>query len=373
MKVLYLVPDDGFFWSHRRDLAATVLKTGCEVLVATPEGSYRERIEADGFGFRPVRMSAGLSPLGMARTFHDLLRLYRAERPDLVHHVSMRSVLAGGLVARVTRVPSVVNLICGLGWVFSSGSRGLRSWVSWAYRLSLANKRSWTVFQNPDDKQQFLDRGLVSNSRSSVILGSGVETRGFQSTPEPEGPPSILFASRMLEPKGVADLVEAGRLLQQAGVEHTIVLAGEPDAKNPSSISKETLEAWVDEGLVRWLGHVDDVPALLGDCHLACLPSYYGEGLPRFLLEAMAAGRPIVTTDTPGCRELVPNEASGVLVQPRKPDELAAALGRLISDEQGRREMGRAGRELVDAHFTLDSVIAQTLDVYDEITTEDWR
>ncbi len=373
MKVVYLVPDDGFFWSHRRELAAAVRDAGCEVVVATPPGPFRERIEEQGFAHRPVRMARSLRPLDVARSMRDVVRLYRAERPDLVHHVSMRAVLCGGLAARLAGVPSVVNLVTGLGWVFSSAPAPLRRAVEAAYRLALSDPDNWTVFQNPDDRDEFVRRRLVSPERASVILGSGVDTCRIRPAPEPDGVPTVLLAARMLTTKGVADLVEAGRILRARGVEHRIVLAGSPDAEHPTSIPAETLSAWNDEGTVSWVGFAESVPPLLAECHVACLPSYYREGVPKFLLEAMAAERPIVTTDTPGCRELVPEERSGVLVAPRRPEELADALSSLLCDPEARRAKGRAARVLVDERFALDKVIEQTFRVYAQVTGGAWR
>ncbi len=373
MKVLYLVPDDGFFWSHRRGLAAAARDAGCEVVVATPPGPYRERIEAAGFAFRPVRIGSGSSPLNVARSIADVVALYRDVRPELCHHVSMRAILAGGLAARITRVPAVVNLVTGLGWVYTSAPAVLRRAVELAYHASLGGPASWTVFQNPDDRDEFVARGVVDARRASVILGSGVDAERFRPSPEPQGDPTILLASRMLAPKGIHDLVEAGRLLRARGVRHRIVLAGRPDERNPSSIPVAELARWNATGLVEWNGHTDDVAGLLRDCHVACLPTYYREGVPKFLLEAMAAGRPIVTTDTPGCRELVPERASGELVDPRRPDALADALSGLIADPEARRAKGRAARELVDTRFTERHVIEQTFAVYAQATNAAWR
>jgi glycosyltransferase involved in cell wall biosynthesis len=372
-KALYLVPDDRFFWSHRRSLAAAARAAGAEVVVATPPGPCVALIEAAGFRHRAVRMTRGTSPGDLARSVLDVVRLYRDERPDLVHHVSMRAVLAGGLAARLVRVPAVVNLVTGLGWVFSDPRPVLKHAVELAYRLCLADPRQWTVFQNPDDRDDFVARGLVAAERSTVILGSGVDASSFQPTPEPDGPPVILFASRMLAPKGVGDLVEAGRMLHRDGVEHEIVLAGAPDALNPSSIQAAELAAWGREHGVRCVGHLDDVRPALAAAHVACLPTWYREGVPRFLIEAMAAGRPIVTTDTPGCRELVRDADTGVLVRPRSPGEIAAALKSLIADPDARRAKGRAARQAFDARLTEEHVIAQTLAVYERATGSAWR
>jgi glycosyltransferase involved in cell wall biosynthesis len=373
MKVLYLVPDAGFFWSHRRELALAVLRSGSDVVVAAPHGPHAERIRAAGFRFRPVALTRSLRPLGIARSIRDVLALYREERPDLVHHVSMRAVLCGGLAARLAGVPAVVNLLTGLGWVFSSGPTPLRRAVEEAYRLALWDPRSWTIFQNPDDHQDFLRRRLASRERSSVILGSGVNLDSFEPRPEPKGPPTVLLASRMLASKGVGDLVEAGRILRNHGFEHRIVLAGAPDAENPSSIPESTLRAWNAAGEARWVGHTDNVATLLAESHVACLPTYYREGVPKFLLEAMASARPIVTTDVPGCRELVPRESSGMLVAPRDPAELADALLSLLTDDSQRHAKGQAARALVVERFSLQRVIRETLDVYTRVSGGAWN
>jgi glycosyltransferase involved in cell wall biosynthesis len=373
VKALYLVPDARFFWSHRRRLAAAAREAGADVIVATPPGPFVERIVADGFAHRPVRMSRGMRPAELARSVLDVLRLYRAERPDLVHHVSMRAILAGGVAARIVRVPGVVNLVTGLGWVFSSANPVLRRLVEQAYRLALADPRQWTVFQNPDDRAEFVARRLVAEARSSVILGSGVCGKSYRPAPEPDGPPVVLFASRMLAPKGVGELVAAGRILRSQGVEHRIVLAGQPDEENPSSITYAELAAWNAQGDAHWVGHLEDVRPALAGAHVACLPTYYREGVPKFLIEAMAAGRPIVTTDTPGCRELVRGSDTGVLVAPRSVDALVDGLKGLLSDPVARRAKGRAARELFDARFTEDRVIAETFDVYGRVTGAAWR
>lgn len=372
MKVLYLVPDDGFFWSHRRGLAAAARDAGCEVVVATPPGDYRQRIEADGFSFRPVRLASVSCPFSALRSILEITALYRRERPQLVHHVSMRAILSGGIAARIARIPSVVSLVTGLGWVYSSGPGFLRSAVECAYRVSLSSPANWTVFQNPDDRDEFVSRGVVDGQRTSVILGSGVDAEHFRPAPEPEGDPTVLMASRMLSTKGVGDLVEAGRILKRRGVRHRIVLAGSPDAGNPSSILAEQLSEWHAEGVATWVGQAEDVQALLANCHVACLPTYYREGVPKFLLEAMASARPIVTTDTPGCRELVPEKRSGELVVPRRPEDLADALESLLTNALVRHEKGRAAREMIDERFTEGHVIDQTLDVYARLAGDAW-
>lgn len=372
MKILYLVTDDSFFWSHRRSLAAAARDAGSEVVVATQPGPLRERIEAEGFRFVPVRMGRSLRPDAVARGVADVTRLYREQRPDLVHHVAMRPVFTGTLAAWRSGVPSVVNHVTGLGWVFTAGPAPLRWTVERLYRASFAHPGSRAIFQNSDDRDHFVERRLVDPGRCQVILGSGVDTERYRPVPEPAGTPRVLLASRMLRAKGIADLVEAGRILRDRGVDHGIVLAGRPDEKNPSSIPAAELDAWHDAGLVDWKGQHDDVAALLAEAHVACLPTYYREGVPKFLLEAMSCGRPVVTTRTPGCREVVEPGTNGLLVDPRRPDELADALQELLLDPDLRRSMGEASRHMVGSRFSDPVVIDRTFDVYRELTGGAW-
>jgi glycosyltransferase involved in cell wall biosynthesis len=270
------------------------------------------------------------------------------------------------------RIP-VVNAITGLGYAFTDDG-----WMRWllrtvaeaGYRMALRRPGTRTIFQNADDQALFVARGLVRHEDTRVVRGSGVDLDRFAPTPEPSeshGPPVVLFAARMLWDKGVGELIDAVRMLKADGVPFRMLLAGAPDRSNPVAVPEARLRAWEAEGLVEWLGHRDDMPALLAQSNIVCLPSYYREGVPLTLIEAAACGRPIVATDAPGCREIVQHGVNGLCVAPRDPTALVEALRRLIADPALRRSMGAAGHEWVRAHFTVQRVIEQTLVVYAEL------
>jgi glycosyltransferase involved in cell wall biosynthesis len=363
MKLLYLLADDAFFWSHRLSMARAARAEGYAIHVAAPENGYRRRIEAEGFRFWPVRLRKSLNPVTGLLGWLDVLRVYRTVQPDLVHHVSMRPILWGGAASRLARVPAAVNLITGLGYVFISGPRWLRWVVEKGYRFSLSSPGATSVFQNPDDQRLFLDRRMAMPERCLLIPGDGVDMEVFAPRPEPAGQPAILLASRMLWDKGVGELVAAARTLRRRGVPHRIVLAGVPDRGNPAAVPEAVLRGWQEEGIVEWPGHVADIPAALGACAIACLPSYR-EGVPRALLEAASCARPIVATDVPGCRDIVQHGVNGLLVPPRQAELLADALEALLRDPARRRAMGEAGRRIVAARFSDQIVNRATLDLY---------
>lgn len=370
-RVLFLVNDDRFFWRHRGPLARKVLETGAEVMVATWPGSLRGKIEAAGLKFHPVRFRRGnLNPLQEWLTFIDVLRAYRNFRPHLVHQITFKPIFYGSIAAGIAGIPAVVNAITGLGYVFAGNGVKrslLRKIAEWGYRISLKRKKSRVIFQNNDDRTLFIARKLAHPSGANVILGSGVDPDRFRPRPEPKGIITILLASRMIWDKGVGDLIEAGRLLRRQGLEFEIVLAGTPDPANPTSIDEKQLQAWQREGAARWLGYREDISHLIAESHIVCLPTFYREGVPLVLLEAAASARPIVTTDMPGCREIVKDGVNGLLVPIKQPERLASSLKKMMTNTALRAEMGHNGREMVLKHFTTDVVVKQTLAVYEEL------
>ncbi len=372
--ILYVVNEGGFFLSHRLPLAQAARDAGYRVAVAVPASPADSAIREAGFELHGVPLDRrSLNPLKALATLVALRRLYRRLRPDLVHHITIKPVILGSLAARLAGVRAVVNAVPGLGYVFvRKGPAGwlLRTAVRAAYRVALRGRNTVVIFQNPDDRDAFVRWGLVRRADTALIRGSGVDTEVFRPGPEPppeEGPPVILLASRLLWDKGVGDFVAAARCLQADGIEARLAIAGEPDAGNPSSIAQEQLDAWVQSGAVEWWGRQDDMPAVYALTHIACLPSAYGEGVPKALIEAAACGRPIVTTDIPGCREIVRDGVNGLLVAPRDAEALAAALRRLIEDPALRTELGARGREVVVAEFSEEKVTGETLLVYDRL------
>lgn len=377
-RVLIVVNVEWFFLSHRLPIALGLQQAGCDVEVAAGvEQGRGAEIEGHGLRFTPlVLRRTSMNPLHDLALLIRLYLFYRRKRPDVVHHVAIKPVLYGSLAARLARVPATVNAVPGLGYLFSDGTgmKAIKSRLAMlAYRLSCRGRRVRMIFQNPDDRDSFIAAGVAEQSRTVLIRGSGVDVRLFQPTPEPEGPPVVLMASRMLWDKGIAELVEAARLLRAEGRQpFRVVLAGDPDAANPRSVPASQLEAWRAEGVVEWWGHQRDMPAVMRQAAIVVLPSVYREGVPKVLLEACASGRAIVTTDLPGCREVVTHGENGLIVPPRDSRALADAIAALLADPALRARMGQAGRVRAVEEFSVESVVDATLRLYQEILGSRW-
>ena len=370
--ILYLIPNDWYFWTHRLHLARAAREAGYEVTVATLPGDYVASIKAEGFNFEPLKLQRlGATPRTELRTIANIISLHRRLRPQIVHQVTLRVVLYGSIAARLTKIPTV-NAITGLGYLFiANGWREkiARRILAFAYRSCLAGKRVRTIFQNDDDLSFFIKQRILRRNRTALIAGAGVDAQRFAPAPEPTGTPVILLTARMLRDKGILELVEASRILKQRGHQIRVILAGMLDPGNPSAITQMEVMAWQKEGVVEWIGHQNDVPRLIAQSQLVCLPSYR-EGLPLSLIEAASCGRPIVTTDVPGCRDIVRHGVNGLLVPMKNPVALAEALEKLLGDPELRQKMGANGRALVLEKFTQETVIQQTLNIYQSLLTD---
>lgn len=376
-KILFVVNDAPFFLSHRLPLALAAKEAGYEVHVATPDSPMAATIQKHGLQFHSIPLHRSSTRLWKElRSIRSLVGLYRRLQPDLVHHVTIKPVLYGGLAARLVKVPAVVHAVPGLGHVFVDKdfmTSLLRAVVKRIYRLSFAHPHLKVIFQNPDDRSLLERAQLVKPSDALLIRGSGVDLNVFTPQPESEGEPVVILAARMLWAKGVGEFVDAASRLREQKVAARFILLGESDPGNPSAVPVWQLEQWHGSGVVEWWGACDDMPRAFAEAHVVCLPSYYREGLPKVLIEAAACGRPIVTTDVPGCREVVRHEENGLLVPAHDPAALAAALRRLILSPPLRQHLGQRGREIAVAEFGLDRVIGETLAVYSELLSDDVR
>lgn len=372
LRLLFNVNVAWFLISHRIGIARAARDAGFEVHVAADVDSEDEvtSLEREGFHFHRVRLQRGsLSPADDLSYLRQLHAIMRSVRPDLVHNVTVKPVIYGTIAARVSGTPGVVNAISGLGYVFIGG-RGkwaLSRLVKAAYRIAMRRRGVRVIFQNADDMRQFLESGIIEPSQAVLIRGSGVDLEAFSYSPEPPGSPVVVLPARMLREKGVVEFANAARTLRAAGSPAEFVLAGRLDGSNPSRLSDSDMAQLVRETGVRWLGHVNDMPALFRSAHVVCLPSYYREGMPKCLLEACAAGRAIVTTNMPGCRDVVRNGENGILVEPRNVEALTSGLARLLEDRQLRRRMGEAGRRRAEQEFDVRLVIDATLAVYQRL------
>jgi glycosyltransferase involved in cell wall biosynthesis len=372
-KLLFLVTEDWYFCSHRMVLACEAKRQGYDVVVATRIKKHRDRILSAGLKLIPISMLRnGRNPWTEFLSICELVRVYRSERPDIVHHIAIKPAVYGALAARISGIPKVVNAIAGMGHVFASRSwkaRILQLMLTCAMRILLNRPNSRIILQNPDDLSMLVEAGVADPERTDLILGSGVDVEEFQHFPEPDGDTTVMMSSRMLWDKGVGEFVEAARRLKSEGIRARFVLVGDSDTENPGTVPGSRLKAWNDEGAIEWWGHRNDMPAVLAQANIVCLPSYYREGIPKSLIEAASCGRPIVTTDSPGCREIVRDGENGFLVPVRDSAALAAAIKKLTDDPPLRRRFGARGRELVVKRFSLEKVIADTLAVYRRLAT----
>ena len=365
-KLLFVVTEDWYFVSHRLPLAIAALEAGFDVAVATRIRLHADMIQKAGIRLISFEMSrrAG-NPL---RELMALVLLYRRERPDIVHHVALKPILYGSMAVWLGGLPAQVNAVAGLGWLFISRSplaHFMSRIIRWLLARSLSAPRCRVIVQNPDDAK-LLSQSGVPESRLRMIRGAGVDTEVFSPSPDPAEPICIVLVARILWDKGVGEFVEAARSLKQPELSARFVLVGEPDANNPASIPEETLSSWKKENVVEWVGHCDDMAAIYSTAHVVCLPSYR-EGLPKVLIEAAACGKPIVTTDVPGCREVVRDGDNGLLVPVRDSKALADAILRLIENNELRVQMGKRSREIALADFSSERINAQTLDIYREL------
>lgn len=365
-KVILAANTDWYLFNFRLSLARYLRERGLEVVLVSPPGRFAGLLRDSGFRWLPWNLGRQtLAPWTEARAFLELQRIYRQEKPQLVHHFTVKPVLYGSLAARRLHIPAVVNSITGLGYVFLSQelkARLLRLLIKAAYRLAFKHPNQAAIFENETDRQALLHLRLLPPDRTLVIEGVGVDAERFTPQAEPDGVPLVVLPARMLWDKGVGTLVEAARLLRlQMSVR--VALVGEPDPGNPANIDQEQLRAWAQEGLVEWWGWQADMPAVYAQSTLVTLPSL-GEGVPTVLLEAAAAGKAIVATDVPGCRDVVKHGINGLLVPAQDASALAQALYQLLCDPVLRGRMGAAGRQMILEKFTSARVNPATYEVY---------
>lgn len=366
-KLLYYITEDWYFVSHRLPLAISAKNAGYDVCIVTRVRNYGNIIRSSGLKLIPFENSrSSINPLRELLTLFRLIALFMREKPDIVHNVAIKPVLYGGIAARLVKTPQVVNALAGMGWIFAS-STGLARWIKPAARQMLRFVlTSGTVLVQNQDDAAFLTQIGVPRANIRRIAGAGVDLTLFHASPEKTGLITVVLPARLLWDKGVGEFVEAARIIRKQGINAHFALAGESDHANPASISPKTIAEWVLEGVVDHLGWVENMPSLFAQSHIVCLPSYYGEGIPKSLIEAAASGRPIVTTDMPGCREIVRHNENGFLVPPRNAKALAKALVRLIEDPVLRQQMGAQSRIRAEKEYGVETVNRQTLALYEE-------
>lgn len=361
-----------FLYSHFWPMAEAVQLAGWEVWIAAEPNESPQRILDAGMKYVELAEEGGhWNFIKSLRSLGCIRSALRSVDPQLVHFVYLKNVLTGSILARSCRTPAVLGAVTGLGSLFAQDRptyRLLRHVVLICLRWGFQHPNAILALENADDRDYFVSHGVIPENRTVIIPGAGVEVDEIRPVPEPQGTPVILCAARMIRDKGILELVEAARLLRGRGVQFELWLAGDTDPGNPSAITPDELARIEAEGTAKWLGHRDDVIKLLGSASIFCLPTYYREGLPRVLVEASAAGLPIVTTDVPGCREVVTPGRNGLLVPPRDVMALANALQCVLENHEKRGEMRIASRQIFEEKFTSDAVRAALNQCYTKLS-----
>ena len=366
--LVYVITEDWFFASHFLDRAKAAVGKGYKVSVIT---RCRETArEFRQYGLAPINIEfsrRGLNPITELLTIFQLRTILKRIKPDIVHQVALKPVVLGSLAAQFAGVQNIVNAPVGMGYVFTSEenrARILRPVVNALIRYSLGRPVRRVIIENNDDFNNLVAGGFAKKDSIALIKGAGVDTKKFDYKPEPDGQVRVIMVSRLLRDKGVQEFIDAAKLVKARESTVQFVLVGDVDEGNPTSLTADQLTDLRKSRDVTWLGARTDIAELLAASHVACLPSYR-EGLPKSLIEAASAGRPIVTTDVPGCREVVTHMVNGLLIQPRDVTALATAIEKLVNDPQLRQSMGKENRQKAESEYANEMIIAQTHGVYD--------
>jgi len=372
-RVLFVITEDWFFHSHFLDRAKYIAASGGTVGVATRFSIHKDELKDLGFELFPVNFSRrGLNPISEFLTALKIRKIVRRFKPDIAHNVALKPVVTGTFGELLGRQGVVINALVGMGYIFTSTDTRasvVKPFLSRILKSLLRSKPVHVVIENPDDLNSLVDDGFVRQSQISLIRGAGVDLNAFPFHPEVVGPVVVTLVSRILRDKGVLEFIDAASQLQTRVPEVVFQIVGEPDLGNPSSIPQREIDSWKSLSNVKYLGRRSDIADILKGSHIVCLPSYR-EGLPKSLLEALSSGRPIITTDVPGCREVCDDGVNGLLVPARDSMALSNAIEKMAINPELRQAMGRAGRVRAESEFSNEIVCAQTLDLYRRLMSQ---
>ncbi|WJG10407.1 glycosyltransferase family 4 protein [Aliiglaciecola sp. LCG003] len=373
-KIYFVVNQGAFFVSHRLELAKRAKELGWQVkvLFGNSGGDVMELpaikklneldIPFAKLKFNPIGKNVIFELIGFLQLFYILVK----DKPDLVHTVTPKGMIYGGLAARLAGIKCLVLAVSGMGYLYTSKGGALKRALVWAIdkvtAFILSHKNKVIIVQNSYDFNYFSNKKGVAPESVKIIQGSGVHLEKYNHILE-EGKRVVVFPARLLVDKGLCEFVDAARLLRNKGITWRFVLVGSAGAANPTSVSPEAVNRWVNEGVVEWYGHVQDMAAIYEECDIVCLPSYR-EGMPKTLLEAAAAGRAVVTTDTVGCNEAIVDHVTGLLVPVKNTEKLADAIETLINNKELRISFGRNGRLMAQEKYSIENVVNTTYDIY---------
>jgi glycosyltransferase involved in cell wall biosynthesis len=374
-KLMFIINVDWFFVSHRLPIALEAMSNGFDVHLATTVTDKKEELEKLGITIHPLLIGKGKSGIfQFIRSFFEIISVLKKVKPNVVHLVTIKPVLLGGVATRMMKVGAVVAAISGLGSVFSA--RGVkaqirRKVIGSIYKQALQHKNIKVIFQNENDKMILKELTDLNETQTHLIPGSGVDLKHFNPAKITDEDMKFIFAGRLIYEKGVGEFVEAAKTLKAEfkGKKQKIsfILVGAPYPNNPSSVELEKIREWEKLGIIEYWGVRQDMPEVLRKAHAVVLPSYYGEGLPKILIEAAASGRAVITTDHPGCRDAIINNVTGLLVKTKDATDLSVAMKKLVDNPERAKEMGREGRKLAEQKFTIENVTNQHLKIYAEL------
>ena len=377
-KILFLVNYLSFFLSHRLPIAEALLAKGFEVFIGYGElrGADPKLLEQRGFkvDFIPMQLG-GFNLLRDLKTLYYIWGFFKRVKPDIVHLVTIKPYLYGGIISRLCGVRGLITAVSGLGTLFINKdlkSKLIRLLLYPIYKLAFNHLNQKVIVQNKDDLKTLVNWGVLNPSKVKLLKGSGVKLENFINLNEPGGTPTVCFAARLLRDKGVYEYVSAVKLLKERGIEAQFLLAGDLDINNPTGLKLDDLNKLKDEGYVKIIGFQKDIATLYAKSHIICLPSYR-EGFPKSLIEAAAAGRAVVTTDVPGCRDAIIPNKTGLLVPIKDSKKLADALQWLIENPKERIAMGKAGRKFAEKEFPIEKIILNHLDIYQDLLSNSFR
>lgn len=371
-KVIILVNNLKFFITHRFPIAEALNKKGYKIVIAYGESenediNFLHKRGLETFYIPIYRGSINL--FKECKTFFKILRFFIEQKPDLVHLVTIKPYLYGGIISRLTNVPNVVSAVSGLGSLFISKSLKIKSLKLLLYpmfKIAFNHKNQKTIFHNNDDLNYLLRWGVINARKTILVKGSGVNLKNFHHLKEYPGLPVVCFSARLLRDKGVIEFILASKIIKNEGIKARFIIAGDLDKQNPTGLKLDELENLNKDNCVEFLGYQDDIPDLFSKSHIICLPSYR-EGMPKSLLEAAAASRSIVTTDVPGCRDAIIPNKTGLLVPIKNAKKLAEAIKFLINHPKKRTLMGKEGRRLAEKEYKIEKIIQNHLDIYEEL------
>jgi len=368
-KIVFFVSTDRYFITHRLNLAIAAIKNNYQVFLITSKTSdeYFDKIINNNIHVIEIKLNrSGLNLFSELIFFLKLLKCLFIIKPDIIHNVALKPVIYGSFASYLLRINLTINAIAGTGIIFSQIDKSryiLKKFIS--FILSISLRRGFVIIQNNHDRE-FIIRLGVDNKYLIMQNGVGINLNLYKKNKNLFKKPRILLASRLLWSKGVGDYVAAIKLLKDRGKSYEFILAGFSDTENPDHIKQDIIDSWHKNHLLTFLGWVEDMPKLLSSVDIFCLPSYYGEGIPKSLMEAIASSIPCITTDTPGCRSTVVNNENGLLIEIKNPIAIANAVEKIIDNKEMFLSMSKKSRILAEDKFNEEIIIKQTLRLYEK-------